>query len=264
VKILTLYDGTLHAKSALQYGIKSVREKGGELVVLHVFQSSLFVDYDAGPGALELASAESRQHRRDAENIIQKEGTDVKVRILTEEGDPEREILDVAATEHADLILAPPRYKSIVKKAPCPVYLIPGLILVPMDDTDVQFENKEKIVEEALSTGSRVLLLGIVPIHIYSREEKEELEKVRKDTGLRLNRMGKMLGERGIENEKIIRSGYPDEEIMRASIEFTASLIILPSGGSIPSELRKAALVILDEKDRMKSPLLLISALQMG
>jgi nucleotide-binding universal stress UspA family protein len=260
MKVLILYDGTLNAKTALRYGIKSIKENGGELVVLHVFQSSLFFDYDAVPEALDIARAESMQHRQDAENIIKDAGSDIKFRILTEEGDPEREILNAATIEHPDLILASPRYKSIVKKAPCPVYLIPGLILVPLDNTDVQFDNKIRIAEEALSTGSPVLLLGIVPIHIYSREEKEELEKVGEETSLQLNRMREILERQGIETGKIIRFGYPDEEIMRASEEYTASLIILPSGGSIPSELSKAALVILDEKERMKSPLLLISA----
>ncbi len=260
MKVLILYDGTLHAKKALRYGIKSIKENGGELVILHVFPSNLFVDYDAVPAALDLARAESMQHRQDAENIIKDAGSDFKFRILTEEGDPEREILNAATIEHPDLILVSPRYKSIMKKAPCPVYLIPGLILVPMDNTEVQFDNKNKIVEEALSTGSRVILLGIVPIHIYSREEKEDLEKVGEETSLQMNRMEEILKEQGIETGKIMRYGYPDEEIMRASEEFTASLIILPSGGSIPSELRKAALVILDEKERMKSHLLLISA----
>lgn len=260
MKVLILYDGTLHAKKALGYGIKSIKEKGGELVILHVFKSNLFVDYDAVPQALNLARAESMQYRQDAENIIKDAGYDVKFRILTEEGDPEQEIVNAAATEHPDLILASPRYKSIVKKAACPVYLIPGLILVPLDNTDIQFENEKKIAEEALSTGSRVLLLGIVPIHIYSREEKEELEKVGEETSLQMNQMGKVLEDQGIKTDKVMRYGYPDEEIMRASEEFTASLIILPSGGSIPSELRKAALVILDEKERMKSPLMMISA----
>ncbi len=260
MKVLILYDGTLHAKTALRYGIKTIKENGGELVMLHVFQSNFFVDYDAVPQALDLARAESMQHRQDAENFIKNAGSDVTFRILTEEGDPEREVLHAATIEHPDLILASPRYKSIVKKAPCPVYLIPGLILVPLDNTEDQFDNKKKIVEEALSTGSRVLLLGIVPIHIYSREEKEELEKVGEETSLQMNRMGEMLEEQGIETGRIMRYGYPDEDIMRASEEFTASLIILPSGGRIPSELSKAALVILDEKERMKSPLLLIAA----
>ena len=57
MKILTIYDGTLQSKTALTYGINKVRERGGELIVLQVFQSSLFVDYDAGPMAEERAGA---------------------------------------------------------------------------------------------------------------------------------------------------------------------------------------------------------------
>ena len=57
MKILMIYDGTLQSKTALTYGIGKVRERGGELIVLQVFQSSLFVDYDAGPMAEERARA---------------------------------------------------------------------------------------------------------------------------------------------------------------------------------------------------------------
>jgi hypothetical protein len=70
MKILTIYDGTLQSKAALRYGLRKAKEKAGELIVLQVFQSSLFVDYDAGPRAEEIARAETARHRRDAETLI--------------------------------------------------------------------------------------------------------------------------------------------------------------------------------------------------
>lgn len=126
MKIMVAYDGTLQAKDALVYGMEKAREKGGEVVAFHVFNSPLFIDYDA--------------------------------------------------------------------------------------------------------------------------------------TLARLNRINKMLAEARIETKKIMRSGYPDEEIMKAADEFSVSLVILPSGGSTPSELRKAAAVILNEPNRPKSPFLLVPA----
>ena len=93
MKVLTIFDGTLQAKTALRYGIGKVKEKGGELIVLHVFQSSLFIDYDAGPMAEEIARAEAKGHRLDALNIIRETGQNVPIRIVTLEGDPEEELL---------------------------------------------------------------------------------------------------------------------------------------------------------------------------
>jgi len=47
MKIMVAYDGTLQAKEALVYGIEKARTKGGEVIALQVFNSPLFVDYDA-------------------------------------------------------------------------------------------------------------------------------------------------------------------------------------------------------------------------
>src|SRR5512147_2468325 len=108
MKIVTIYDGTLQSKTALTYGICKVRERGGELIVFQVFQSSLFVDYDAGPMAEERARAEAKQFEKQAVNIIAESGPDVRVRMVTEEGDPGEETLRLAESEQVDLILASP------------------------------------------------------------------------------------------------------------------------------------------------------------
>jgi len=116
MKVLVAYDGTLHAKVALRYGLEKVRESGGELVALHVFNSDLFIDYDAIPEAEEIARRESLRYVEELEGIIREEGDGVKARIIVEDGNPEKEILSYAKTENVDILLCPPRYKSIVKK----------------------------------------------------------------------------------------------------------------------------------------------------
>ena len=121
MKILTIYDGTIQSKTALRYGINKAKNENGEVVVLHVFQSSLFIDYDAGPKAEEAARAEAKGHLQDAERIIREISQGVSVKIMSVEGDPVEEALRVSKDEHAGLILASPRYKAIVKKASCPV-----------------------------------------------------------------------------------------------------------------------------------------------
>ncbi len=183
MKILTIYDGTLQSKAALQYGLRKIKEKDGELIVLQVFQSSLFVDYDAGPRAEEIARAEAARHRRDAETLINEAGRhDLRVRVLSEEGDTIEEALRISAAEKADLVLATPRYKALAKKASCPVYIMPGLILVPVDNSEMLLSDRENILAEARATGSKILLLGIVPIHLYNAAENKELEQVSKGT----------------------------------------------------------------------------------
>ena len=65
MKVLVAYDGTLQAKDALRHGVQKVKEVGGEVVALHVFNSNLFVDYDVF-GAEEAARLESMRLAAEA------------------------------------------------------------------------------------------------------------------------------------------------------------------------------------------------------
>lgn len=262
MKILALYDGTLQSKTALRYGINKIKEKGGELIVLHVFQSSLFIDYDAGPRAEEITRLETKRHLGDAEAFLAEAGPGAQYRILSEEGDPEEAALRHASTERPDLLLAAPRYKAMAGKAGCPVRIIPGSILVPMDNSDTVLADKEGIIDEALAADSKVMLLGVVPVHLFSAGEKKELDQVRKGTAGALARMRQALKSGGIEVTEAIREGYPDEEIIKAAAEFFISLIMLPAGGKTPSELTKAAIILLDEPERMHLPVQLMTTVE--
>jgi nucleotide-binding universal stress UspA family protein len=116
MKIMVAYDGTLQAKDALVYGMEKAREKGGEVVAFHVFNSPLFIDYDATPGAESLARAESDRLVEEAKTIIREKGKGVKTSLFTGEGNPDEEVIAFAREEHADILLCPPRYTSIIRK----------------------------------------------------------------------------------------------------------------------------------------------------
>jgi len=260
MKILTLYDGTIQSKTALRYGLREAKKRDGELIVLQVFQSSLFVDYDAGPRAEELARAETDQHRRDAETLVREAGQQgISVRVLSMDGDTVEEALRIAGSEQVDLVLTTPRYKAIAKTAACPVRLVPGTILVPVDNSDTLLSDIDAIVQEAEASGSKVMLLGIVPVHLYSVGEKKEFELVKKGAAETVKKVKRLLTVRGLEVSDSMRSGYPDEEILKAAEEFGVSLIMLPAGGKTPSELTKAAAILLDEPERVHMPILILA-----
>lgn len=116
MKIMVAYDGTLQAKEALVYGMQKAKEKGGEVVALHVFNSPLFVDYDATPGAESVARAESDRFMEEAKAIIREKGKGVKASLYSTEGNPEDETIAFARAEHADVLLCPPRFRRIIGK----------------------------------------------------------------------------------------------------------------------------------------------------
>ena len=114
MKILVAYDGTLQANDALRYGVQKVKENGGEVVALHVFNSNMFVDYDVF-GAEEAGRAESMRFAAEAKKILAETGKGINARVIVAEGNPEEETINYARENNVDLLLCPPRYKSIIK-----------------------------------------------------------------------------------------------------------------------------------------------------
>ena len=116
MKIMVAYDGTLQAKEALVYGIEKARSKGGEVVALQVFNSPLFVDYDATVNAQGAARAEAAKFVEEAKAIIREKGKGVKASFYTTEGNPEEEVISFAKAEQVDVLLCPPKFKTIINK----------------------------------------------------------------------------------------------------------------------------------------------------
>lgn len=254
MKVLVAYDGSLHSKNALKYGLQKVRENGGDVTALHVFDSSQFVDYDAGPMAEKIARMESSRYVSEARKLIEESGNGIAVKIIEDEGVPEYEILKHARHENVDLILAPPRYKSMVRDAPCPVCIIPGTLLVAVDNSTNWETVMDKVIKEAKATASKVLLLGLVPVHLYTPSEQSEVKRIRQETDATMKKIKKLLDEQGLEVKGLMREGYPDEEILKAAEEHSISMIIIPADRNAPSELNKAADIILDEAEGLRRP----------
>ena len=114
MKIMVAYDGTLQAKEALMYGIEKARTKGGEVVALHVFNSPLFADYDATVNTRDAAKAEAARFVDEAKTIIRDKGMGVKASLYSTEGEPEQEMISFAKAEKVDVLLCPPKFKTII------------------------------------------------------------------------------------------------------------------------------------------------------
>ena len=116
MKIMVAYDGTLQAKDALVYGMQKARQKNGEVVALHVFNSQLFMDYDATPDAEVLARKEAARYIDEAKRLINEKGAGVKASLYSTDGNPEEEVIGFARAQNVDVLLCPPRFKGIVNK----------------------------------------------------------------------------------------------------------------------------------------------------
>jgi hypothetical protein len=92
------------------------REKGGEVVALHVFNNSMFIDYDATIDAQGIAKAEAEQFINEAKTIIREKGKGVKTSLYSTEGNPTEEMISFAKSEKVDVLLCPPKFTKIINK----------------------------------------------------------------------------------------------------------------------------------------------------
>ncbi len=116
MKIMVAYDGTLQSKEALVYGMEKAREKGGEVIALHVFNDRMFIDYDAHIDAEASARRESAQFVEEAKALIREKGQGVHTSLFTIEGNPEEEVVNFAKEKKVDVLLCPPKFKTIISK----------------------------------------------------------------------------------------------------------------------------------------------------
>ena len=116
MKIMVAYDGTLQAKEALVYGMEKAREKGGEVVALHVFNNRMFIDYDANVDAEAMARLESARFIEEAKSLIREKGAGVRTSLFTTDGNPEEEVVSFAKEKNVDVLLCPSKFKTIINK----------------------------------------------------------------------------------------------------------------------------------------------------
>jgi nucleotide-binding universal stress UspA family protein len=116
MKIMVAYDGTLQAKEALVYGMEKAREKGGEVIALHVFNNRMFIDYDANVDAEAMARLESARFVEEAKSLIREKGAGVRTSLFTTDGNPEEEVVSFAKEKNVDVLLCPSKFKSIINK----------------------------------------------------------------------------------------------------------------------------------------------------
>ncbi len=143
MRILAIYDGTLNSKDVVRYGLFRAKTTGGELHVIHVLNSALFIGYE-GISAEETARRELSYYLADAEKIIAEVGKGIKVSFTTMDGIPEEELIKYARENRIDLILIPEKFAEIGRNAPCRVSIVPSdfsIFKILLVDDEVEFVN---------------------------------------------------------------------------------------------------------------------------
>lgn len=227
--ILFPVDFSEQSRSAAPFVKAMARRLGADVVILNVFELPP-VWYGAGDGAAWIPPFDEEQMRQEAreklESYLQTEFAGVAVTRILAEGDPARQIVCLAKTQPADLIMMPTHgygpYRSlllgsvtakVLHDAECPVWTgvhtpeftshFPEhfdriLCGVERDPRDVRLIRWA--VEFAQQVGAEVRLIHVIPgdpeIHEFTdkvyRERlfegaRESLEKIQQEAGTKLD-----------------------------------------------------------------------------
>ncbi len=262
MKHLVLFDGTIHSKIALRYGIHRSQAGDGPLFILSVFSNEMLPYYDAIPRVEDIVRRDARLRIDEAVKIVKDEGQGIKAYLIEEEGDIDRAISKNISSENIDIVYAPPNFRGLIKPKSCPVAFIPGHFLLPLDENEPSESNIELLIKETAIALSDVILLGIVPVHIYSAAEQEELKDVSEKTLLTVKSVAKRLWKAKIKSREILCSGYPDEEILKAYKDLSVSIILFLEGTDRASELNKAVNLLLDDREKCSIPIFINDSTQ--
>ncbi|MBI5075577.1 MAG: universal stress protein [Nitrospirae bacterium] len=131
MNILVVYNGSLCSKHALRTGIEKARQENGRLILLHVFRSNLFIDYEGGYRAQVTARQESLRYLEEAGKTLQEEAAGIWSKVIVAEGSPEDMIVQYVKEEDIDIVYSPFRYKAVSNDVSCLVYTIPNHKLIP-------------------------------------------------------------------------------------------------------------------------------------
>ena len=145
-KILIAVDDTSYSDKAASYGFSLAKKLGAEIALVHVDEIPVSVPYSTDPMLNEPAimipeimhiQEEASEHLMD--RLVKSVGKDIKLRTFKKIGNPKDEILATAEEWDADMIILGTHGRtgldhfisgslaeSIVRKATCPVLIIPN------------------------------------------------------------------------------------------------------------------------------------------
>jgi len=263
MNILVLLDGGFQEETTLRYALYRAQPQRDTIFILSVFSEGMLYYYDAMPMVKDMLRRDIKSHIDRAIKIVREQGKGIGAYVLEEDGKLHKVLERVIKREAIDIIYAPPSYKAAFNsRINCPLAIIPGTILIPLDHEELPTDSVNALVIEAKMAASAVHLLGIVPIHIYSVNERKELEVITKKTTDNVKSIGKRLIRSHIQCSEALCAGFPDEEIIKAFKERAASIILFAQGHDRPSELNKAFNLLLQERDALKLPIFSLSDLK--
>ena len=269
-KILLATDGSKEAEQAARMAVQLSGEfdsglhlaSAGRMPSIYTAPEWTIYDPDAQRQYDEIAGREARKVLEDQTRKIEEAGGSVAGSYPVV-GRPDEQIVRLAEELGAGLIVVGSRglggmrrvllgsvSDSIVSHAHCPVLVVrgegregadfsPGKVLIALDGSDEADLALRAAVEVSAGTGAGLHLAYVLPTdhnpfpHFYGMDKYEaDLERAKQDSRTYLEKQKERIEDEGGSVAEVhVRSGRPDEEIVRLSEELDAALVVLGSRG---------------------------------
>lgn len=205
MRILVAYDGTLNAKDVVRYGLYRAKATGGDLKILHMFDSGALSDFE-GFDIYEAFKNEAALHLTELRKIIDESEVAKRVELISCEGGLERELLDYAEEGRFDLILVPQKFAAIAQES------LSRVVVVPRDYSRFKVLLVDDEVEFAQVLSKRLNLKNF-RTEVVTRGE-EALEYIGRESPDIVLLDLRMPGMDGIDVLKNIKALYPDVQVI--------------------------------------------------
>lgn len=116
-RILVAYDGSQHAKKALEVAIDIAKKYGAKIYIVEVVDTATILSLSIGPVPADVIDSmrdKAKADLNDAEAKARSEGVQVETALL--EGDPANAVVEYADRIGADLIITGSRGLSTIKR----------------------------------------------------------------------------------------------------------------------------------------------------
>jgi len=260
MRVLVATDGSSGARAAVDWLARFFPAAGTTVTVVSVAAAP---GPTAGGDDGQLRAAARRVAERAAEEgrlVLAGRWPGADARVL--EGEPREELMRLAETERADLLVVGARGLGAVRRlllgsvslamarhAPCPVLVVKGFpagletVIAAVDGSPHAFEAVRYLASLGLAHASRVLVVGVaeairwpkgspVALSAQVRQATRELrERRRAEMEQALEQAAAHLRERAIAVEAVLLAGRPAEKIAETARARGAALVVVGARG---------------------------------
>lgn len=255
MKISVLIDETIYSISALKHVLTELAKPDDEVFVIKFTNDLVPIHYEATIYARELVAEGFRKNWQLADKIVASSNNKTKITVSEAYADIQTVIDNHIAMCLPNLIYLPKIYKKQLKLKQLCYFFCPAVAVLPVENNALNEQLLRRFSMTAELCFDDVIIQGLIPVHLYSATEQEQLNKLSAMVQSTTKALSKALSKAHIKNRYSICSGFMDEEIMKLVKTKNIDCLFFAPQLDSPSELYKAIQMIAADLELLRIPI---------